>query len=123
MHGMLTAAILIVVFGLTAVAALWVAARIHLAGNGHGRGRARRQLRGAQIRDGLAGNGLISGGQSSSRPDGGLVSNGPDDGGQFSSWQDSGGQFSSDQMSSGQVSDGQPAVGQPGADVEPGEES
>jgi hypothetical protein len=39
MHGMLNAGILIGVFGLTAAAALYVAARIHLAGGRQGRGR------------------------------------------------------------------------------------
>jgi hypothetical protein len=39
MHGMLSAGILIGVFALAAVAALYVAVRIHLAGGRQGRGR------------------------------------------------------------------------------------
>ena len=42
MHGMLSAGILIAVFALTAAAALYVAARVHVAGGRTGRGQPAR---------------------------------------------------------------------------------
>jgi hypothetical protein len=67
MHGMLSAGILIGVFGLTAAAALYVAARIHLAGSTRGAG----QIGTGQIGVGQMGSGQMGSGQISSRQDGG----------------------------------------------------
>ena len=72
MHGMLSAGILIGVFGLTAAAALYVAARIHLAGSTRGAGQiGTGQIGVGQMGSGQMGSGQISSGQISSRQDGG----------------------------------------------------
>ena len=68
MHGMLSAGILIGVFGLTAAAALYVAARIHLAGSTRGTG----QIGAGQISSRQDGGGRFGGGEmSGDQPDGG----------------------------------------------------
>jgi hypothetical protein len=68
MHGMLSAGILIGVFGLTAAAALYVAARIHLAGSTRGAG----QIGAGQISSRQDGGGRFGGGEmSGDQPDGG----------------------------------------------------